>query len=217
MRAAPAVPCAKEEWRRTRAYRAAESIRHSLRNGLTAYAALSPETSSFLPPSPADGRSAQARSGRGSSAGLTPATGARTTRFCRTQPPGFRRVGAGRPARCVRSRTIARPATTTRARRCRVHRNPSLVRDDGQRPSQRDGMGEGCNGDLGVGSRIISVKQKNFLWGDLSFAHTGCIAHAGVHPYRTGESRLCSAPLRAALSGTREASPCHDYLAENGD
>jgi hypothetical protein len=31
---------------RTRAYRAAEAIRHSLRNGFTAYAALSPETNS---------------------------------------------------------------------------------------------------------------------------------------------------------------------------
>jgi hypothetical protein len=30
----------------TRAYRAAEAIRHSLRNGFTAYAALSPETNS---------------------------------------------------------------------------------------------------------------------------------------------------------------------------
>src|SRR5258707_1257884 len=34
----------------------------------------------------------------------------------------------------------ARPATTTRARRCRVHRNLSLVRDDGRRPSWRDRM-----------------------------------------------------------------------------
>ncbi len=38
--------------KRTRAYRAAEAIRHSLRNGLTAYSALSPEYRAFLPPSP---------------------------------------------------------------------------------------------------------------------------------------------------------------------
>ena len=38
--------CKKVE-RGTRAYRAAESIRHSLRNGFTAYAGLSPETNSF--------------------------------------------------------------------------------------------------------------------------------------------------------------------------
>ena len=40
------------------------------------------------------------------SVSLTPATGARTTRFCRTQ---LRRSSA----RCVRSRTKARPANTT--------------------------------------------------------------------------------------------------------
>jgi len=32
----------------------AETLRHSLRDGFTAYAAISPETNSFLPPSPAD-------------------------------------------------------------------------------------------------------------------------------------------------------------------
>jgi len=37
---------------RTRAYRAAEAIRHSLRNGFTAYIALFPEYRAFLPPSP---------------------------------------------------------------------------------------------------------------------------------------------------------------------
>jgi hypothetical protein len=36
----------------TRAYRAAESIRHSLRNGFTAYIALTPENRALLPPSP---------------------------------------------------------------------------------------------------------------------------------------------------------------------
>jgi hypothetical protein len=38
--------------RRTRAYRAAEAIRHSLRNGFTAYNALSPENRALLSPSP---------------------------------------------------------------------------------------------------------------------------------------------------------------------
>jgi len=110
-----------------------------------------------LPPSPADWRIVRTRLGRRSSAGLTPATGARTTRFCRTQPPGFRRVGAGRLRAALAHGRQARPATTTRARRCRVHRNPPLVRDDGQRPSGWDGMGEGCIGDLGVASRKNSV------------------------------------------------------------
>src|ERR1700730_8815219 len=44
--------CKGQKEKRTRAYRAAEAIRHSLRNGFTAYAALSPEYRAFLPPSP---------------------------------------------------------------------------------------------------------------------------------------------------------------------
>ena len=72
------------------------------------------------------------------SADLTPATGARTTRFCRTQLPSpthptrhlrpaevlaeaFKRRSS---TRC-RSLTENRPATCLRAQRCRVHRTPS--------------------------------------------------------------------------------------------
>ena len=52
VRAAPAVPCADCTKKCcTRAYRAAENTRPSLRNGFTAYAVLSPETSSWLTPS----------------------------------------------------------------------------------------------------------------------------------------------------------------------
>src|SRR4051794_9164045 len=44
-------------WLRARAYRAAEAIRHSLRNGFTAYNALSPVSHILLPPStPTSGR-----------------------------------------------------------------------------------------------------------------------------------------------------------------
>ena len=65
---------------------------------------------------------------------LTPATGARTTRLCRTQPAPFvlRAV--------VAHGSKARPATTLARRRFRVHRIPSRVRDDRERPSSRDGM-----------------------------------------------------------------------------
>jgi len=46
-----------------------------------------------------------------------------------------------------RSRAKARPATVARAQRCRVHRIPPNVRDDGQRPSlRRDGRS--CRSDL---------------------------------------------------------------------
>src|SRR5258708_230152 len=48
MRAAPEVPCAMGRRVRARAYRAAEAIRHSLRNGFTAYSVLSPVSRSSL-------------------------------------------------------------------------------------------------------------------------------------------------------------------------
>jgi hypothetical protein len=96
----------------------AETLRPSLRNGFTAYTVLSPATNSschrhqriwFV----------QARLGRRASANLTPATGARTTRLCRTLQRGS--------FACRRSLTglsPTRPAITCHALRCRVHRIP---------------------------------------------------------------------------------------------
>ena len=49
----------------------AEALRHSLRNGFTAYFALSPENRACLPPSPSD-LAFSARSGRQASEDLTP-------------------------------------------------------------------------------------------------------------------------------------------------
>jgi hypothetical protein len=49
----------------------AEAIRHSLRNGFTAYFELSPENRACLPPSPSD-MAFSARSGRWASEDLTP-------------------------------------------------------------------------------------------------------------------------------------------------
>ena len=73
-------------------------------------------------------RLVQARLGRRISAGLTSATDARTTRFCRTQQAPF-------VLRAVnRSRVQPRPATPFARRRCRVHRIPSRVRDDRDTP-----------------------------------------------------------------------------------
>jgi hypothetical protein len=68
------------------------------------------------------------RSGRLASANLTPATGARTTRLCRP------RIASVVCTRFVRSRGSTRPAIPARARRCRVHRIPSRVRDDRDTP-----------------------------------------------------------------------------------
>jgi hypothetical protein len=56
--------CKVHKEMRTRAYRAAEAIRHSLRNGFTAYDALTPGYRAFLPPSPAKNWLIRARSGR---------------------------------------------------------------------------------------------------------------------------------------------------------
>ena len=84
----------------------AGAARHSLRSGLTAYTELSPETNSSC----LRRRRIEGLPKPGwvdfSSAGLTPATGARTTRLCRT----LQRQSS---ARCVGSRTEARPANTT--------------------------------------------------------------------------------------------------------
>ena len=76
--------CKMHKEMRTRAYRFSGGIRHPLRDGFTAYAVLSPATNSschrrrriegFVTPGWVDIASAD----------LTPATGARTTRFCRT-------------------------------------------------------------------------------------------------------------------------------------
>ena len=57
--------------------------RHSPRNGFTAYSALSPATNSSCHRRSRIKVLSKARSGRLASANLTPATGARTTRFCR--------------------------------------------------------------------------------------------------------------------------------------
>src|SRR3954469_10837445 len=116
----------------------AESIRPSLHNGLTAYGALSPETnSSCLRHRRIDGFANPVGLAK-TSADLTPATGARTTRFCRTQLPSpDHPTSHVRPAEvlaealsAVRLHAVDRSRKTAlrtclRARRCRVHRTPS--------------------------------------------------------------------------------------------
>jgi len=129
----------------------AGALRHSLRNGLTAYTALSLETNSFC----LHRRRIEGLPKPGwvdvSSAGLTPATGARTTRLCRTQPRQS-------SARCVRSQAKARPATTTT--------RPTLPRPPQPAPTfvtmanaplpRRDGGI--CRGDLGLARSSIFLR-----------------------------------------------------------
>jgi hypothetical protein len=105
----------------------AETLRHPPRNGFTAYGALSSATNSschrhrridgFARPGWADETSAD----------LTPATGARTTRFCRTlqrRSSGARWIAHGKPP-CDHTRAPDAAASTA------SHPN---VRDDGQTP-----------------------------------------------------------------------------------
>ena len=86
------------------------------------------------------------------SADLAPATGARTTRFCRTQPPVFakRLRRALAPSSCVKdiAHGITRPAIPSRADAAASTASRPNVRDDGQRPSSRAGMGRASTGDL---------------------------------------------------------------------
>src|SRR6202022_4723384 len=86
VRAAPAVSCAKLCERTAHEHTgSAETLRHSPRNGFTTYAVLSPATnSSYHRRRRIEGLAAPGRA-RKTSADLTPATGARTTRFCRTR------------------------------------------------------------------------------------------------------------------------------------
>jgi hypothetical protein len=136
VRAAPAVSCARCTKKCAHEHTgSAEAIRHSLRNGLTAYAALSPATNSSCHRRSRIGGASQTRSGDFASASLTPATGARTTRFCRTQQAPFvlRAVDRSRGEPALRSRhapdaaasTASCPASVTIAIR------PSLGEDGG--------------------------------------------------------------------------------------
>jgi hypothetical protein len=153
--AAPAVSCARDGGRGAHEHTGtAGALRHSPRNGFTAYAELSPETNSFcLRHRRIDG---VGKPGRASyaSADLTPATGARTTWFCRTLQC---RSSAAPP---VRSRAKARPAIRLkRSGRCRVHRIPTHVRDDRDTPLLAGRNGRGCRADLGAGRRSIFLKR----------------------------------------------------------
>src|SRR6266542_6425047 len=106
MRAAPEVSCAMVLSMRTRAYRAAESIRHSLRNGFTAYNELSPVIG-FL---------------------------------ATVAPEKLTSHELDASAEASGPHVFAVRFSTVRRRHLHVHRNPSNVRDDGQRPSEQDGM-----------------------------------------------------------------------------
>jgi hypothetical protein len=127
---APAASCAIVVIERTRVTTSTpESPDVPARNGFTAYFVLSSVTGLFChrhqrimvlsKPGRADSTSAN----------LTPASG----RQDHTTSP-YAATSLVRSL-LIAHRLITRPAIPSRARRCRVHRNPPRVRDDGQRPS----------------------------------------------------------------------------------
>ena len=94
----------------------------------------------------------RARYGRHASAHLTPASG----RQDHTTSPSASNISRQRAV--DRSQAEAHPAITCRAKRCRVHRIPPRVRDDGQRPSVgRDS--ESYSFDLGFGKTEIFLQM----------------------------------------------------------
>ena len=113
------------------------AFRHSLRNGFTAYGAL-PGDEFVLPPSLTNRWLAWPGWALQTSASLTPATGARTTRFCRPQLVFAKRLRRALCAvevlvegesntfvwRALSAHGNIRPANILRARHCRGHRIP---------------------------------------------------------------------------------------------
>src|SRR6266702_2052452 len=88
VRAAPAVSCAKLCERTAHEHTgSAETLRHSPRNGFMAYAVISSATNSSCHRRQRISGLTKPGWARNTSADLAPATGAGTTRFCRTQPP----------------------------------------------------------------------------------------------------------------------------------
>jgi hypothetical protein len=118
---------------RARAYRLSGGIRHPLRNGFTAYAALSPATNSSCHRRRRTQRLLNPVGFELATADLAPATGVRTTRFCRT----LKRRSSCAPAN--RSRGSTRPATAIRADALASTTSRSAFVTTRDRPSCRNG------------------------------------------------------------------------------
>ena len=142
----------------------AETLRPSLRNGFTAYAALTSATNSSCHRHRWIKVLSKPGWARKTSTDLTSATDARSTRFCRTQPPVFakRLIRAKAPFVCMPP--IAhepKPALPSRV-------TPDAAASTATRPAfvtlaNAPLSGTGCRGyraDLREASRYISENQK---------------------------------------------------------
>jgi hypothetical protein len=107
--------CKMHKEMRTRAYRFSGGIRHPLRDGFTAYAVLSPATNSSCHRHRRIERLLNPGRVELATADLAPATGVRTTRFCRTRPVFAKRL---RRAKCQSAEALAKAETSFVLRAC---------------------------------------------------------------------------------------------------
>jgi hypothetical protein len=128
---APAASCAIVVVERTRVTTSTpESPDVPARNGFNGFLRALPGDRAFLPPSPAEYAACPRPVGpTHHSANLTPASGRQDHTTSPYAATSLVRVLGDR------SQAEARPAIPLHAKRCRVHRIPPRVRDDGQRPS----------------------------------------------------------------------------------
>ena len=141
MRAAPAVSCARCTKKSAHEHTgSAEAVRHSLRNGFTAYAVLSPATNSSCHRRRRI-KADRARLGRLRLRQLDTSNGCQDHTVLPYATASF-------VLRAVDRSRVNPPCEHLARRRCRVHRIPSHVRDDRQRPSWRDGTARAGRTDL---------------------------------------------------------------------
>jgi hypothetical protein len=121
---------------------------------------------------------------------LAPATGVRTTRFCRPRKASF-------ALRVVNRSRKNRPATTSRARRCRVHRIPHPTSVTiAIRPSDGCGMPE----------------RKSLIWGSRQAERDANIFRNGARQpndqtARPGKSPPVLSRLQDSVIGSRRVGP----------
>jgi hypothetical protein len=139
----------------------AETLRHPPRNGFTAYSVLSPATNSSCHRHRRISGFAKPGWARKISTDLTPATGARTTRFCRTQPPVSPKGSPGYGAVILRKGYRSRdkpPANNLRADAAASTASPPAFVTIAIGPSCRERTGRAGSADLPDGeSGILPV------------------------------------------------------------
>jgi hypothetical protein len=148
----PPVRRSSAQMHRGNDHRRSRDIRPSLHNGLTAYAELSPETNSSCLRHLANWQRKPNSVGRLSpSQSLAPATGARTTRFCRTPQ---RRSSCAGTNRSQPKAALQSPSRATLSRPPHPH---STYRDDAYAPLHEAG---------GAKRTAISRNGKRIIFSD---------------------------------------------------